>query len=512
MINIPLNFRTPEQREFFELRCRNQDFSGGFGNGKTYAGCQKIVYLASTFPGYRAAIVRFEESKLRETTMKTFFNPDICPPALYAPENGGLRADSMNRLQFINGSEIIWMHLKDVDQGMVRGLEVNSILIDQAEEISETMFTLLNARVGRWKRARVPEELLAAKPDWPTDKHGQHIIPSYMMILNNPDSELHWIYRRFHPESEEYQQKRFKTYKMIQGATTSETVDPEVLAEMMENDPSWVDRFVFGKWGIPGGQIHTVLDSSILRVGKDVSIDFVKTIIEKGNRIRVLDHGDSSPTCCLWFTAYKQWYFCYREYYKPNALISEHRTNISALSGNEHYFRNLIDPQCAKKTLQKYGGTWTHIDEYADPKIEAPPIYWEPADNNELSTRNRISELLQINLSIKHPVTQQQGAPKLYFIERSPEYPNGCYHAIQQIKSQKREKVGQINGKDIFSDDRAEGVTDHAYDPIRYYVASHSSGLSEPRRTVPKGSFLDLRKQIILLRKSGYYEQFQRAG
>src|SRR5712671_4088109 len=129
MINLAINFRTPEQREFFELRIRNQDFSGGFGNGKTYVGCQKAVYLLSTFPGYRMAIVRFEESKLRETTMKTFFNPDICPPALYDPAQGGIRADSMNRLQLVNGSEVIWMHLKDADQGMVRGLEVNSILI-----------------------------------------------------------------------------------------------------------------------------------------------------------------------------------------------------------------------------------------------------------------------------------------------------------------------------------------------------------------------------------------------
>lgn len=517
MISIPISHRTPEQEQFFNLTVRNQCFSGGFGNGKTYVACQKAVYLLSTFPRYRMAIARFEESKLKQSTMQTFFKPSVCPPELYDPQRGGNRADSLNHLRLINGSEVLWMNLKDTDEGMVRGLEVNSVLVDQAEEISEKMYLLLSGRVGRWDLAEVPRELLERYKNWPTAQNtGRPKIPNYMMVLCNPDSELHWLYKRFHPESEKYQEKYSRNHKMIQGESTTATLDPELLQEMMDNDTAWTDRFVKGKWGIPGGQIHQVRDESILRVGKRdddpegkdfkgqyITSEYLKNIIERGNLTRVLDHGDASPTSCLWFSAYKGWYFCYREYYKPNTLISEHRRNITELSGwvgntiGERFSRSLIDPQCAKKTLQKYGGTWTHIDEYLDKNIDAPPIAWEPADNNEFATRNRISELLRSSDRILHPITGQKGAPQLYFIQRSNQYPQGCYHAISELKAQKRKKVDTVDGKDIFSDDRADGVSDHAYDCIRYFCASHLFSPRDSKPKAPENSFYAFRKLAI---------------
>ena len=500
-MQFEITFRTPEQKEFFNVTMRNSCFSGGFGNGKTYIGCEKLMYLLLTFPRYRVVIARFEESKLKQTTLQTFFK--VCKPEFYDPAKGGNRADSQNTCRLCNGSEILWMNLKDTDEGMVRGLEVNSVLVDQAEEISEKMYLMLSARVGRWDRAQVPNELLKKDPNWPLDPRTLNPkVPSYMMILCNPDSELHWIHRRFHPDSEEFQRRYHKNHVMIQAASTTATIDEELLQEMMENDPSWVNRFVLGKWGIPGGQIHAIRDESVLTPGIDISFELIEEIIKKGKLSRVLDHGDAAPTCCLWFSAYKEWYFCYREYYKPNALISEHRIAISDLSRGETYLQNLIDPQCAKKTLQKYGGTWTHIDEYADRNIDAPPLFWEPADNNEFATRNRISELLRNNTGIRHPINSTEPAPKLYFIKRTPEFSNGCFNSISQLKSQKRLKIGDVDGREIYSDERDPTIPDHAYDPIRYYIASHSSGPSSTKPKPPAGSFFDVRKRFIALKQA----------
>lgn len=507
MIEVPITFRTPEQKDFFAITKRNSCFSGGFGNGKTYAGCEKLVWLLLNFKNYRVAVARFEESKLRETTMKTFFK--IMPPSAYDPAHGGNRADSLNRLKLVNGSEVIWMNLKDTDEGFVRGLEVNSVLIDQAEEISENMYLMLSARVGRWDMADVPEQLLAANPNWPIAPNTRKpAVPNYMMILCNPDSELHWIYKRYHPDSEDYQAKFHKNHQMVQGETTSLTVDQELLDEMKDNDEAWVERFVKGKWGIPGGQIHSVRDESII----EPNLEFLKTIISRGHLTRVLDHGDSAPTCCLWFSAYKNWYFCYREYYKPDTLISEHREHIYNLSENEKYWQNLADPAIFKKQQQKYGGRWCYADEYLDKALNSydergftknPGIYWTPADNDEFSTRNRISELLRPSNSISHPITGQKPAPSLYFIKRSPDYPNGAYHAISQLKAQKREKVGTINGKDVFSDERDKNVADHAYDDIRYFCASHAASPTPARPKAPVGSFFNVRKQLLMQRFYG---------
>jgi len=517
-IGLNFNFLTPEQEQFFNLTCRNQCFSGGYGNGKTWVGCQKVIYILSTFPNSRAVIARFEESKLRQTTMKTFYN--VADPRLYDEKLGGVRADSLNYCRFINNSEVIFLHLKDYDERVLRGLEINVVLVDQAEEIAEQTFTTLTARVGRWSEAKVPEKLLELVPDWPKLPNGNPKIPSYLMLLCNPDSELHWIYRRFHPDSEEHNRRYSETYKMVQAKTTAKTIDSEILEEMESHDSSWVDRYVLGKWGIPEGNIHTLTDASILEVGKTIDIDYLKRIILLGHKVRVLDHGDVSPTCCLWFVAYKDWFFCYREYYQPDALISVHRRNIAALSERESYINNLADPQIFKKLSQKYGGKWSVSDEYGDPNIiedrndktmkltPCPQLYWSPADNDELSTRNRISELLLHSKAFRNPISSDSGSPRLFFIKKTQEWPNGCYHAILELKAQKREKIGNVDGKDIFSDERNPNIADHAYDCIRYYCASHSRSPSIQKQDIVKGSFFDVRKQLKVYNQYKYSSMF----
>jgi hypothetical protein len=284
---------------------------------------------------------------------------------------------------------------------------------------------------------------------------------------------------------------------------------------MKENDPAWVDRFVYGKWGIPGGQIHRLSNESLLSFDPEfveshpgsclITEEILKTIIEKGHLSRAADHGDSAPTACGWFSAYKGNHIQYREYYQPNRLISYHRKQISDLSPKtEHYIRNVIDPQCAKKTTQKYGTRWSVIDEYLDPNLSienghpVPRILWTPGDNNEASTRNRISELLRPLEGNFHPVSGFSPSPRLYFIVRSKEYPYGAYHSYRQLRAQKREKVGTLEGKDIYSDDRDPNVEDHAYDYLRYYVAEHASSPFEERVQLPVMSFTNIRKELKL--------------
>jgi hypothetical protein len=512
------------QAEFINLTKRHTCFSGGYGNGKSYAASMKGLIRLGTFPKYRLAICRYSTVDLKRSTMSTFFK--VCPAELYDPKLGGNRADSLNYLRLINGSEVFWMHLDDADEQTVRGLEVNSVIIDQAEEISENMYNHLSARIGRWDMAEVPPALLAQFPNWPRNAEtGRPVIPAQMMILCNPDSELHWIYKRYHPESLEWLDKYREDYEMIQASSTENpTLDPETLKDMMSNDPVWVQRFVFGKWGIPGGAIHEINASSILEIdgvtdpsiGKyGISHEFVENIRRSGQLYRVLDHGDASPTCCLWISAFKDWFFVYREYYEPGKLISDHRKEIDALSryengDKEKYTNNWADPQIFKKENQKYGGFWSDADEYSDPRIDGPPLFWQPADNNELATRNRINEYLKLSDRISHPTTGKMGASKIYFIRRASSTNSsglGCYQAILQTKAQKREQITTINGKPIFSDDRDQNVVDHAYDPVRYFCAMHPFYSKSYKVNAPQGSFMDLRKQMKAMRQTGELER-----
>ncbi len=508
------------QGEFINITKRHSCFSGGYGNGKSYAASIKALILLTTFPKYRVAICRYSATDLRRSTMSTFFK--VCPPELYDPKNGGNRADSMGYLKLINGSEVFWMHLDDADEGTVRGLEVNSVVIDQAEEISENMYDHLKARLGRWEVSEVPLPFLQADPNWPRNPETwKPLTPSYLMILCNPDSELHWIYRRFHPESIEHQEKFGRNYEMVQASSTENpTLDPETLRDMMSNDPVWVRRFVFGIWGIPGGAIHEIDKSSIIEIDPNgdghynadrkavlVPLSFYKNIEALGTHYRILDHGDASPTSCLIVSSWKNYFFVRKEYYKPEGLISAHRVGISELSkkldGTDEVFQNnWADPSIFKKASQKYGGFWSVAEEYGDKQIEAPSLYWNPADNNELSTRNRLNEYFKLDPNVFHPVNSEAPAPRFYFFRRNAILPQGCWYAINETKSQKRKQIGTLEGKPVFSDERDESFTDHAYDCIRYFAAMHPYWKKEDAiRQAPQGSFNKMRNNLIALKQ-----------
>ena len=100
------------------------------------------------------------------------------------------------------------------------------------------------------------------------------------------------------------------------------------------------------------------------------------------------------------------------------------------------------------------------------------------------------------------------GAPLSYFVELNADNPNGCYHVIQQIKQAKRKLLGSINGRNIYDEERDDSIPDHAYDPYRYAVAYHSTGLCEKKPDYPEGTLGDLKKRMKMLKKSGILNKY----
>jgi len=478
-LKIEIQFKNTFQEEWFNLTARNTCFSGGFQNGKTYDACLKGFTLLSTFRRYRLVIARQVLKDLKATTMMTFWK--ICPKEFIAKHS-----DQEGITWLKNGSQVLWMHLDSFDEQSLRGLEINSAILDQAEEIEESVYIILDSRIGRWDQAEVPARLLKSLKNWPITKLGNYKVPTYMMILCNPDTQFHWIYRRYHPDSLEKRPEHL----MVQAPTDPNLGDVETMKQMLSRDPEWVRRYVKGEWGVSASQIHYLDPSSILEPTEEL-LDRIK---KKGNLFRILDHGDSAPTCCLWCAALDGNYIFFREYYVPNELISAHRKHIHELSEGETYSANYADPSIFKKSSQKEGGFWTVADEYLTSTLGAPPIVWLAADNNEFATRNRINELLKRQLGRKSPISSLQGEPDtpmpgIYFIKRTSEYPNGIHNAILQIQAQRRLKIGDDNGKAIYSDEREESVADHAYDPVRYFVAMHGSSRIPEKKRPPVRSF-----------------------
>lgn len=473
-MDLEITFRNPGQRTFYYATERNQCFSGGFNNGKSYAACLKALTLLTTFPNYRVAFAREVYKDLKDTTMATFFK--ICPQEMIESHNF-----QEGKTVFKNQSLIFWKHLDDVNEQSLRGLEINTVIIDQAEEIKESIYDIMDARVGRWDEAKIPQYLLDRNPNWPISSTGKHIAPSYMILLCNPDTQFHFIYKKYHPESLE----RDQDYFFVEGEWDQGLGSKETFKVASKHSEEWKEKYIKGKWGISSAQIHRVRPESQL----EYSEDLLDKIRRKGNLFRVLDHGEASPTCCLWVAAINGVFIAYREYYSPGKVISYHRRSITDLSVGEQYSGNYADPQIFKKTGQKDGGFWTTADEYMDKSLDAPPLHWIPADNNEFATRNRINELLSLDDSTIHPITGEQGSPRIYFLKKSAANPYGCFHVINETQSQRRKLIDYLNGSPIYSDDREESVADHSYDCLRYFVAMHGSGKTEPQRPIKPMTF-----------------------
>jgi len=512
MINLEIEPASPAQVYFLNSTKRNILFNSGYGAGKTTIACYKLLLLLLKFPKSRAVVGRQKYTDLMKTTAQTFFQ--VCPPELYQENLGGARADQRGYLRLINGSEIFFMHFDNVDLKSVKSLEINFMILDQAEEISEGIYLGLDSRLGRKSDAIVPDDLLATNPNWPRNEHtGIPLVPPYSFILINPpdEGEFHYLIQRFHPDSQEWKEKWQKTNDYVWSSSRdNKALSKENLETMLTRDPEWVARYVDGKIGQGEGVIHQVHEDSIV----EVSAEFVSNLRRKAVLARILDHGATSPTCCLWFASYKGFYFCYQEYYLADSIISIHRKNIIDLGFDpvsnswDSYQVSIADPSIFRKEGEKYGGFWTVADEYIDSALDSPSIFWTPGDKNEFATRNRINELLRFNPDLVNPITGKQGSPKLFFIQRTNENPNGCYHAIRQIKAQKKLLLDTINGKNVYSDDRDDKIADHAYDCIRYFCANHLKSAPDPVRKPSERSFFGLVKRMKALKQAGYHDNF----
>jgi hypothetical protein len=484
LVTEAIRWASPQQEEAFHWGPSPLCLSGGFGSGKTHGACLRAIHISDLFPFNRGVIARRVGKELRATTMSTFFK--ILPPSAYAQKFGGRRNDSEGYLRLARSqSEILFLHLENSEiSSILKGLEINWFVWDQAEENpegGEEIFDTMVSRLGRWTKTEVPQWLVdehvrTTGTPWPYYYPGttRPQPPSYATIVCNPDVETHWIYRRFHPESEEsgeYREKR--GYHFIHMPSDSNEFLSDINKQLLyTQDAAFVRRNALGLWGLPAGAIHHIDKRSLVPGSPELLAHLRQTCTLH----RSMDHGDSAPTCCLWWAVDRAGnVICLREYYQPNALISTHRKNITELSEFESYDFNLADPSIFNTTMQSAKkGKFSVADEYRD-VVEQPAhtaLFWTAGDNNELGTRNRINEYLRVDETRVHPFTQAVGAPRLFFLTPTPDYPQGCVHVLRQTRGQRREKVGTELGRPIFSDERDPDVPDHAYDCLRYFIAS----------------------------------------
>lgn len=418
---------TPKQTEFITSTARYSCFSGGFGSGKTVAGCLRSLVL-SQYPGNRGLIGRLTYPELRDTTQKSFF--EACPPEMYDEAQGGQWKPSENYLRLVNGSEIIFRHLDNVSEKELLSLNLGWFFIDQAEEVGDQVFRILQSRL---RLNTVPNR--------------------YGFVICNPEPGS-WIDTMFRkPVLEGKRDNPSEQFHFIDSKMTDNPhLPPDYVQSIIDNYPEDMrKRYVEGRWDVFENQIYSEYDSNV-HILKPFDIP------KEWERIIAVDHGMVNPTAAIFAALdFDGNVFIYDEYYSPG-VVSTHAKAILEKTQGQEISLWLIDPSVQAKTREKDGQMWSVMEEYED-----YGLFFTPANNEKLAGINRVKEFLKPQKNRRHPITKEIPSPKLFIFRN-------CVNLIAEMPAYQWRKLRTLQSRN--SPEQPRDFNDHALDALRYIIMS----------------------------------------
>ena len=248
----------PGQRQYMRSLAWRLLYSGSFGAGKSRVGCEKGLMLSLKYPGNVGAIMRKTYMSLRNTTMQTFFRY-VMPPTMQESYN-----KEEHKLRLINGSEILFLGLdSDIKIG---SMELGWAYVDEAIEIPEDTWVMLDGRVGR-----LP-----------------HIPFSQLMATTNPAGPGHYLYKTFFLSGD-------KNNEVIEANSLDNPyLSDDYRAKLTQYKGKYYERYVLGRWISYEGAVYDMVDP------RSVVVDAFK-LPEHWPRYLGIDFGYSNPFVCQWW-------------------------------------------------------------------------------------------------------------------------------------------------------------------------------------------------------------------
>ncbi|MGB9736501.1 MAG: phage terminase large subunit [bacterium] len=191
-------------------------FNGGYGAGKTVAGCRKAIITSVMFPNSIGVITRETYRTLYDTTLKTFFSqlPEQLIIKYY-------RKDDILILRTVDPkapSEILFRSLDKPDK--LGSLSLTYFYADECKNVPEDVWMMLKTRL----RA-------------PTEYH-------LGFGTTNPPTEDHYLYREFGPT-------RDPNHHLYLGDSHENLSLPEsYIHELDQLPPQIYNSNVLGNWGV----------------------------------------------------------------------------------------------------------------------------------------------------------------------------------------------------------------------------------------------------------------------
>lgn len=250
---------------------------GGVYGGKSRVGCFWLLKCALMFPGTRWLMGRRELSRLKETTLVTFFE--------VAKEQGLLIGEDFNVnfqsnfILFTNGSKIILMDLaylpRDPQFERLGSLELTGAFIDEAGEVTEKVKNILTVRVGRWR-----------------NKEYDYI--GRVLMTCNPHKG--WLYSTYYKP---WKEKRLESYQTFipMLAVDNPWLEPAYLQALLRLPENDKQRLYYGNWDYDA-------DPARLMEYNKINDLWTNTHVESGERFLTCDiamQGSDKFVILVWY-------------------------------------------------------------------------------------------------------------------------------------------------------------------------------------------------------------------
>lgn len=242
------NYYSPKTKQIIAHKCRAKYllFGGAMGGGKSWFLCAEAIKQAMKYNGNRLVIVRKELSVLRRTTLVTFLS--ICPKEILKGFN-----QTTLEVTFVNGSILTFLDAnisKDPLLQKIKGLEIGWFGIDEANEVSIEVYSLLKTRL-RWilpnKQKPQYEGRLTSNPEacW--------LIPTFIQSTNKDEVYIQSLTTDNYDEQSEY---------VI------------TLKEAFKDNPNLLKKYLYADWSLVDTINQLIPSEAILKSTEIVNNNF----------------------------------------------------------------------------------------------------------------------------------------------------------------------------------------------------------------------------------------------
>ena len=440
-MGISLDYRAnPKQDSFHGLSAKYRGFCGGWGNGKTTAGCMEIFASLCEYPGTNSIISRKTRPELRSTTWDMFLNGDDTPGGWHGVPKPCIRQYNKSDLymELWNGSRIHGLPLDDPKK--LENYNLGMFWIDQAEEVEEDIAIKFRGRLR------------------------QHNSPREGLYTFNPDGH-NYLWRWFIDPKRNAHLK--KTHKCVEATPWDNPNLPEDYIESFSGLPEhWYQRYVLGSHEVFVGQIFPDWNP-------DVHICSPFFIPRGWPRWMCIDPGMRHEGAASWAAQDPVGnVYYYREILQSGQPVPWWATTIldaeeaDDVGGpEEEIYTRLIGPE-ARQRSQTTGQSVLDLYQECD-------VYPEIADRDPAARISRITEYLRPSLGhvypfrgVEPPEGYSHGAPRLYVF-------SSCEKLIEYLP-QYRWKPARTNFTEEDAPEKPRKKDDHNIDNLGHILVAIS--------------------------------------